>query len=100
MKCFRNSWIIAFIFGLLHDFGFAGALSEIGFPQKEVPLALFTFNVGEELGQLIFIAAAMLLLKIIQSIKVDLPNWAWRILAYGMGILADFWLVERVVGFW
>ena len=96
----KHPWIVAFTFGLLHGFGFAGALSEIGFPQKEVPLALFTFNIGVELGQLIFIAAAMLLMKIIQSINIKLPNWTWRILPYSMGIIAAFWLVERIVAFW
>jgi len=93
-------WIVAFTFGLLHGFGFAGALSEIGFPQKEVPLALFTFNVGVELGQLIFIGIVLLLWKILQKINLPQPNWSWKVLPYGMGIIAAFWLVERVVAFW
>ena len=93
-------WIVAFTFGLLHGFGFAGALSDIGFPQKEVPLALFTFNIGVELGQLIFIGIVLALSKIIQKINLSLPKWSWRILPYAMGIVAAFWLVERVVAFW
>jgi len=96
----RHPWIVAFAFGLLHGFGFAGALSEIGFPQKEVPLALFTFNVGVELGQLIFIGAAIIFMKLISKIDLKLPSWSWRILPYGMGIIAAFWFVERVVAFW
>ena len=52
-------WIVAFSFGLLHGFGFAGALTEIGLPQGDIPLALFVFNVGVEVGQLIFIAAVL-----------------------------------------
>lgn len=93
-------WIVAFTFGLLHGFGFAGALTEIGFPQKEVPLALFTFNVGVELGQLIFIGIVLVLVKFYQQLNFKLPEWAWKITPYAMGIIASFWLVERVVAFW
>lgn len=93
-------WIVAFTFGLLHGFGFAGALSEIGFPQKDVPLALFTFNIGVELGQLIFIGMVLLLWKGWKKINLPQPNWLWKVLPYSMGIIASFWLVERVVAFW
>jgi len=78
----KYPWIVAFTFGLLHGFGFAGALSEIGFPQKEVPLALFTFNI------------------VLQKINLPYSSWTWKILPYGMGIIASFWLFERVVAFW
>ncbi|MDG2449611.1 MAG: HupE/UreJ family protein [Saprospiraceae bacterium] len=93
-------WVVAFSFGLLHGFGFAGALSDIGFPQKEVPLALLTFNIGVELGQLIFIGLVFFLWWIIQKVKLPLPKWSWKIMPYGMGTVAAFWLVERVVAFW
>lgn len=93
-------WVVAFSFGLLHGFGFAGALSDIGFPQKEVPLALLTFNIGVELGQLIFIGFMLLMWKVVEKINVPLPNWAWKILPYVMGTVATFWLTERVVAFW
>jgi len=96
----KYPWIVAFTFGLLHGFGFAGALSEIGFPQKEVPLALFTFNIGVELGQLIFIGIILLLWKVLQKINLPYSSWTWKILPYGMGIIASFWLFERVVAFW
>ncbi len=96
----KYPWIVAFTFGLLHGFGFAGALSEIGFPQKEVPLALFTFNIGVELGQLIFIGIILILWKGLQKINLPYPNGTWKILPYGMGIIASFWLFERVVAFW
>ncbi len=96
----KHPWIVAFTFGLLHGFGFAGALSEIGFPQKEVPLALFTFNVGVELGQLIFIGIIMILWQVLKKINLPHPKWTWKILPYAMGIMASFWLVERVVAFW
>jgi hydrogenase/urease accessory protein HupE len=93
-------WIVAFSFGLLHGFGFAGALTEIGFPQKEVPLALLTFNIGVELGQLIFIAFILLLGKIVRSMKITGPDWTWKVLPYAMGAIASFWLIERVIAFW
>lgn len=93
-------WVVAFSFGLLHGFGFAGALSEIGFPQKDVPLALLTFNIGVELGQLIFIGIVFFLWKIVQKIRLPLPKWYEKVLPYSMGSIAAFWLVERVVAFW
>ena len=93
-------WVVAFTFGLLHGFGFAGALSEIGFPQKDVPLALLTFNIGVELGQLIFIGIIFFLWGIIQKIRLPLPKWHEKVLPYCMGSIAAFWLVERVLAFW
>jgi len=93
-------WVVAFSFGALHGFGFAGALSEIGFPQKDVPLALFTFNIGVELGQLLFIVVVVLLWKVVQKIRLPLPQWSWKVVPYGMGIVATFWFVQRVVDFW
>jgi len=93
-------WVVAFSFGLLHGFGFAGALSDIGFPQKEVPLALLTFNVGVEIGQLIFIGIMLFFWKLVQKTKLPLQNGSWKILPYSMGTIAAFWLVERVVAFW
>ncbi len=95
----RHPWIVAFTFGLLHGFGFAGALSEIGFPQKEVPLALFTFNVGVELGQLLFIGVVYLFLFFWRKLNLSLPRGAWRIVPYAIGTVASFWLVERVLAF-
>ena len=94
-------WLVAFAFGLLHGFGFAGALSEIGFPQKNIPLALLTFNVGVEVGQLLFIAFCILILQIWQKTKLQrfLPQWTWRIAPYLIGITATFWLIERVLAF-
>ena len=96
----QHPWVVAFSFGLLHGFGFAGVLGEIGFPQKDVPLALLTFNIGVELGQLIFIGIVFLIWKVIQNIKLPIPNWSWKVLPYSMGTIAAFWLVERVVAFW
>jgi len=96
----RHPWIVAFTFGLLHGFGFAGALSEVGLPQTEIPTALLFFNVGVELGQLTFVLAIILLLWIIRKIKSEWPSWVRWIAPYAIGSIASFWLIERVVGFW
>lgn len=92
-------WIVAFVFGLLHGFGFAGALNDVGLPQHEVPLALLTFNIGVELGQLLFIAAVMTLLIVIRKLRIEWPRWMQQMPAYGIGSIAAFWFIERITGF-
>ena len=92
-------WVIAFIFGLFHGLGFAGALSEIGVPQHEVPLALFMFNVGVETGQLLFIAVVLSLIAMLKRLPVTAPQGAWRLLPYSIGSVAAFWTIERVMSF-
>lgn len=94
----KNPWLVAFIFGLLHGFGFAGALSDIGLPQTEMPLALATFNIGVELGQLIFIA---IVLAIKWALLNSLPKHRFieRIVPYSIGTIAMFWTIERIAGF-
>jgi hydrogenase/urease accessory protein HupE len=93
----RWPWLVAFTFGLLHGFGFAGALSEIGLPEHAIPLALLFFNLGVEAGQLMFIAAVLVLWAGLK--RVSLPRWAWRAPVYGIGSLAAFWTIERIAGF-
>jgi len=95
----RYPWIVAFVFGLLHGFGFAGALGDIGLPQNEVPLALLMFNVGVELGQLLFIAVILVLILALRKLRREWPAWAQQVPAYGIGGIAAFWLIERVAGF-
>jgi hydrogenase/urease accessory protein HupE len=92
-------WVIAFIFGLFHGLGFAGALSEIGVPQHEVPLALFMFNVGVETGQLLFIAVVLSLIAMLKRLPLTVPQGAWRVMPYAIGSVAAFWTIERVVSF-
>ena len=96
----RWPWIVAFTFGLLHGFGFAGALTEIGLPAQAVPLALLFFNVGVEAGQLLFIAAVGVVIVVARRVALPQPAWAWRVPAYGIGAVAAFWSIERVAGFW
>lgn len=95
----KKPWIVAFSFGLLHGFGFAGALSEIGLPQQEIPLALAFFNIGVELGQLIFVVFVLGLIKLLSLYK-NWPVYSKKIPAYAIGSLAAFWMIQRVVAFW
>jgi len=95
----RKPWIVAFTFGLLHGFGFAGALSEIGLPQQDIPLALAFFNVGVEIGQIIFVIVVLLLLKIL-NLKKKWPAYVKKIPAYAIGSIAAFWMIQRIVRFW
>ncbi len=95
----RYPWLIAFTFGLVHGLGFAGALSEIGVPQGEVPLALLMFNVGVETGQLIFIAAVSLLLLASRKLYRSMESVATRSAPYAIGGIAAFWTIQRVVSF-
>lgn len=95
----RYPWLIAFMFGLFHGLGFAGALSEIGVPQHEVPLALLMFNVGVETGQLLFIGVVLILFALLRRLPVTAPQAAWRVLPYGIGSVAAFWTIERVMSF-
>jgi hypothetical protein len=92
---------VAFAFGLLHGFGFAGALSALGLPEGEIPLALFAFNVGVEIGQLAFVAAVLAALALARRVRrlAWLERRALPATAYAIGILAAFWLFERLAGF-
>jgi hypothetical protein len=93
----RFPWIVAFSFGLLHGFGFAGALSEVGVPEQGVPLALLFFNVGVELGQLLFIAAVFGFAWLVRLAAIRVPPLWPRTVAYGIGSVAAFWVVERTL---
>jgi hypothetical protein len=95
-------WAVAFSFGLLHGLGFASALIDIGLPQGDIPLALLTFNVGVEVGQLSFIAAVLGVMQLAKQLRVpDIFESRLRAFtAYGVGTVAAFWFFERLAGFW
>jgi len=99
----RWPWAVSFTFGLMHGFGFAGALAEVGLPVGAIPAALLFFNVGVELGQLIFVASVLSLIAAGRSLARRFewrqPDWLWRVAPYAIGGLASFWLLERVAGF-
>jgi len=98
----RFPWIVSFAFGLVHGLGFAGALREIGLPEDDIPLALFSFNIGVELGQLLFIAAVLSIGFVAQRLFPRMQTHAaalTRVASYGIGSLAAFWVIERVASF-
>jgi hypothetical protein len=87
------------VFGLLHGLGFAGALREIGLPQKDVPLALLTFNLGVEAGQLAFVAATVVATALVRPLLFLNVGRLRFVAAYLIGTISAFWFVQRVVGF-
>lgn len=104
----RMPWLVAFGFGLLHGFGFAGALAEVGLPQHAIPVALLFFNLGVEIGQLLFVAAVLSLIwllrhaasKLMEAVQVKFTlDRLDTAMAYGIGITAAYWFIERTSAF-
>lgn len=91
----RYPWAVTFVFGLVHGLGFAGALSEIGVPGHEVPLALLMFNVGVESGQVVFLTGVAILIAGLRRVPISIPG-AWRLAPYAIGSVAMFWTIQRV----
>ena len=98
----RVPWAVAFCFGLLHGLGFAGALSAVGLPQGDVPLALLSFNVGVELGQLAFVGVVLALRVLLMRLPlpVNLVRYAQPVAYYAIGTASAFWFFERLSEFW
>ena len=97
----RFPWLVAFIFGLLHGFGFAGALAEIGLPEQSIPLALLFFNVGVELGQLLFVVVVIAAGLVLRKLATQKVLQGGEVAAsYLIGSLSAFWLIERTYSFW
>lgn len=106
---YRYPIAVSSSFGLLHGFGFAAVLGETGLPQTEIPAALLFFNLGVEVGQIMFIATVIGIyqaLRVIgkqmldRDLSIDALRSLQRPAAYAVGILASFWMVERVASFW
>lgn len=102
----RRPWLVAFSFGLLHGFGFAGALREVGLPEHAIPAALLFFNVGVELGQLAFVAGVVSVLAVVARVSSAVAS-PWQVAtriarpaAYAIGIPAAYWCLERTAAFW
>ena len=97
-------------FGLLHGFGFAAVLRGIGLPQTELPTALLFFNVGVEIGQVLFVLALLtaffvlrpIFVRMLKSATDNAVHWSslTRPASYLIGTVASFWMIERVAGFW
>lgn len=92
-------WVVALSFGLLHGFGFAGALAEVGLPAADIPLALLFFNLGVEAGQLAFVGFVLILATAARRIRIDYPRWAEFVPPYAIGSVAMFWVIQRVAAF-
>jgi len=92
----RLPWLVAFLFGLLHGFGFAGALREIGLPETDLPMALFTFNLGVEAGQMLIIAVTLAVIVGLRRLASTALRPAVLISAYAIGSIASFWFIERI----
>jgi hydrogenase/urease accessory protein HupE len=102
--------VVAASFGLLHGFGFAAVLRDIGLPQTELPTALLFFNVGVEIGQILFVFALLAAFFILRPAFVQLLRSArdsdvhWSSLtmpaSYLIGTVASYWMIDRIAGFW
>jgi HupE / UreJ protein len=92
----RHPWVVAFAFGLLHGFGFASGLTTMGLPGAEIPLALLTFNLGVEAGQLLFVAVIVLLERAFRVLEVQWPRAIEMLPAYAVGSLGAYWTIQRV----
>lgn len=93
----RLPWLVAFLFGLLHGFGFAGALREIGLPENDVPMALITFNLGVEAGQILVVAATISLVMLLRRMTPRASRPVTLAATYAIGATASFWLIERIL---
>ena len=94
----RYPWAVAFAFGLVHGFGFAGALADIGLPQTQLATALFAFNVGVEAGQLLIVAITILALAALARASQAAQTGTLKLATYAIGTVGSFWLIERVIG--
>lgn len=91
----RKPYVLAASFGLLHGFGFAGALAEVGLPSSDIPIALASFNLGIEIGQLAFVSGLIAAFQALRRIHFAPPAWGRTAAAYGIGSLAAMWMFER-----
>ena len=94
----RIPWVVAFGFGLIHGFGFAGALREIGLPEGDVPTALLTFNLGVEAGQLVIVSLGLVAIALIRRLAPPALRPVMLAASYAIGITASFWFIQRLVG--
>ncbi len=93
----RFPWLVAFAFGLLHGFGFASGLSTAGMPKTELPWALLWFNVGVELGQLLFVCLALAMARSFITLQIRWPRWVHYVPGYTVGSLGAYWTIQRTL---
>jgi hydrogenase/urease accessory protein HupE len=93
----RHPWVVAFAFGLLHGFGFATGLANMGLRAAEIPLALLLFNVGVEIGQIAFVFLVILMERSFRRLEIHWPRWVQLAPGYTVGCLGAYWAIERTV---
>ena len=91
----KHPWVVAFVFGLIHGFGFASTLTSAGLPRHDLPLALLSFNIGVEIGQVGFVAVIVLLERSFRQLQILWPRWAEALPGYAIGSLGAFWTIQR-----
>lgn len=91
----EHPWVVAFLFGLIHGFGFASALTSAGLPRKDIPIALLSFNVGVEIGQVGFVLLVLALERSFRQLQIHWPRWAQALPGYAVGTLGAFWTIQR-----
>jgi HupE / UreJ protein len=95
----RHPWVVALAFGLLHGFGFASKLTAVGLPKAGIPLTLFLFNVGVEIGQLFFVLLVLAIAWSFRQLEIRWARWAEAVPGYAVGTLGAFWTIQRVALF-
>jgi hypothetical protein len=93
----RHPWVVAFAFGLLHGFGFASGLTNMGLPRGEIPMGLLLFNLGVEAGQMLFVLLIVLLTRAFHTLEIRWPRWVEAVPAYTVGTLGAYWTLQRTV---
>ena len=83
---------------MLHGFGFAGALSQVGLPANDIPLALLFFNLGVEAGRLAFVVVTLGVIALLRRLR--LPEWSPLLPPYAIGSVAMFWVIQRIAVIW
>ena len=91
----RHPWVVAFVFGLLHGFGFSSALTSAGLPRADLPFALLGFNIGVEIGQLAFVVLVLALERAFRVLEIRWPRWVEALPGYAVGTLGAFWTIQR-----
>ena len=91
----RAPWVVAFVFGLLHGFGFAGALTGAGLPRGDLAVALLTFNIGVEIGQIAFVLLIVALERSFRQLEISWPPLIARAPGYLIGSAGAFWTIQR-----
>lgn len=92
----RHPWVVAFLFGLLHGFGFASGLTELGVTGSELVLGVLMFNLGVEFGQIGFVLIVLAMIDSFRTLEICWPRWVEYVPGYALGALGAFWTIQRV----